>query len=371
MSWKDRAGYILATSTQSEGNALNLQNAHSKLAAMSQFILLPWEHAFSGASSKPHATARLTLGGKARNFVLKMRGGVIFFKEPSRGQVFAIPELFDKNLSRDGIGLVSRWQNEVAAGNFAAFVTKRDYFPQLPVRAQMLMILKPDGSGWMKEHFDQEWFLLPDDKRADVDVWNDKDVESQVRERLPFVQRSLLSRALDPQVLELDPPTWTSESGERIAELLVAATRLFIEPSNPWNDDERRVLEIKSHSAFSKGDIEGFWRAHALHNPRFARVWQLLEPRIQFTGVRWSEGGEVLEAQYARNRNDKVFGAGMEKWGELWRGNWAPQRASFRVQLPDVANQSAHERLEAGLLLREWLRGKMSDGEIEELLGSA
>lgn len=335
---------------------------------MSQFLLLPWEHAFSGASPKPHATARLTVGGKTRNFVLKMRDGVVFFKEPSRAPVFAIPELFDQNLSRDAIGLVSRWQNEVARNNFGAFVLKRDYFPKIPVRAQMLIILKPDGDGWMKEHFDSQWFLLPDDKRAEVDVWNDKEVDSHVRLRLPFVQRSLINRALNPQVLELDSPTWKGESGEKISEVLIAATRLFIEPSNPWNDNEHRILKIKSHSAFSKGDIEGFWLKHALHNPKFARVWELMEPRVQFVGVRWSEGGEQLEPQYARNRSDKVFQEGLEKWGHLWRGNWAPQRASLWVQLPDVSSQSAHERLEAGLLLREWLSGKMGEREIEELL---
>ena len=336
---------------------------------MSQFILLPWEHAFSGASLKPHATARLTLGGKTRNFLLKMRNGVIFFKEPSRGQVFAITELFDQNLSRDAIGLVSRWQNQVAQNNFGAFVLKRDYFPKLPVRAHILLIVKPDGSGWMKEHFDEEWFLLPDDKRADLDVWNDKHVESQVRDRLPFVQRSLINRALNPQVLELDLPTWKLESGEKISELLVAATRLFIEPSSHWNQDERRVLKIKSHSAFSKGDIEGFWLKHALHNPKFARVWELLEPQIQFVGVRWSEGGEQLD-QYGRSRNEKVFKEGLEKWGQLWRGNWAPQRASFRVQLPDVSSQTAHEQVEAGLVLRDWLREKMINSEIEQLLAA-
>jgi hypothetical protein len=341
-----------------------------KLRAMSQFILFPWEHAFSGASSRPHAQARLSIGGKTRNFLLKMQGGVIFFKEPSRGQVFAIPEPFEQELSRDSVGLVSRWQSAVTAGNFGAFVLKRDYFPKLPVRAQILIILKPDGSGWMKEHFDDEWFLLPEDKAVPLDVWNDKDVEFHIRERLPFVQRSLINRALDPQILELDPPTWKAEDGEKITELLVAATRGFIEPSNPWNGDERRILKIKSHSAFSKGDIEGFWLKHALHNPKFARVWELLEPRIQFVGVRWSEGGEQLD-QYGRTRNAKVFKEGLEKWGQLWRGNWAPQRASFRVQLPDVSNQSAHERLEAGLVLRDWLRGKMSEGEIEALLGSA
>ena len=334
---------------------------------MSQFVLPPFDFPFSGHNARPHAQARLTIGGKARNFVLKIHDKTLYFKEPARGQVFALFDEFNVAQARDSIGLVSKWQSQIAQNNFGAFVTKRDYFPKLPVRAQILMILKSDGSGWMREHFDTDWFLLPDDKAAPLNVWNDREVESQIKERLPFVQTKLISRALEPQTLELDPPRFLGESGERIAEVIAAAARLFIEPVDYWNDEERRLIKIKSNSTFSKGDIEGSWRAHALHNPKFARVWDLLEPQIQFVGLKWSEGGEQLE-QYARNRNEKVFNAGMEKWGKFWRGNWAPQRASFRVPIPDVSNQSAHERLEAGFLLREWLREKMSEGEIEALL---
>ncbi len=336
---------------------------------MSQFVLAPYEHAFSGASPKPHATARLKVGGKFRNFVLKIHEGTLYFKEPARGQVFAVLEELDADLARDPIGLVSRWQFHVAQGDFGAFVTKRDYFPKLPVRAQILMVLNADGSGWMKEHFDSQWFLMPDEKAAPLDIWNDKDVESQIRDRLFPVQRQLINRALTPEILAADPPRWLAEGGERITELLVAATRLFVPPSDYWNDAERRILKIKSHSPFAKGDIESYWLKHAQHNPKFQTFWDLLEPRIQFVGVHWNEGGENLE-QYGRKRNEKVFQAGLEKWGDLWRGNWGPQRASFKIELPDTTAQTAHERTGAALTLREWLVGNLPDAEIEKLLQS-
>ena len=342
-------------------------NIHANSRLMSQFVLPPFDFPFSGHNVRSHAQARLTIGGKTRNFVLKIHDRTLYFKEPARGQIFALLEEFDPTDARDSIGLVSRWQTSIAADNFGAFVSKRDYFPKLPVRAQILMILKSDGTGWMREHFDQNWFLLPEEKQAELDVWNDKEVEAQIRARLPFVQTQLISRALDPQTLELNPPQFLAQSGEQISEVIGAAARLFIEPMDYWNDEERRVLKIKSNSAFSKGDIEGSWLKHAQHTPKFARVWELLEPQIQFVGLKWNEGGEQLE-QYGRSRNTKVFEAGLEKWSRFWRGNWAPQRAGFVVQVPDVSNQSAHERLEAGLLLRDWLRGKMSEVKIEELL---
>ncbi|BCM89699.1 hypothetical protein IAD21_01546 [Abditibacteriota bacterium] len=331
---------------------------------MSQFVLLPYEYPFSGANSKPHATARLTVGGKARNFVLKIHEGTLYFKEPARSQIFVVLDEFDADLARDSIGLVSRWQQQVAQNNYGAFVTKRDYFPKIPVRAQILMVLNADGSGWMKEHFDSQWFLMPDEKAAPLDIWNDKEVEAQIRERLFPVQRQLINRALTPEILTAESPRWLAEDGDRITELLVAATRLFVPPSDYWNDAERRILKIKSHSTFAKGDIEGYWLKHAQHNLKFKQFWDILETHIQFVGIRWSEGGENLE-QYGRRRNEKVFQAGLEKWGHLWRGNWGPQRASFKIELPDTTNQTAHERMEAALTLREWLNGKIPAGEIE------
>jgi len=338
---------------------------------MSQFLISPWEHALSGALAKPHATARAGIGGKSRNFVLKMHDGVLFWKEPSRAPIFAVTEVFDESLAHDAIGLVSRWQSELAKNNFGVLVSKRDYFPKLTVRGQISMIVKSDGSGWMKEHFDEGWFSLPEDGAERLDVWNEKEVEAHIRERFPFVQRALINRAISADIFEREAPMWKSATGETISALLVAAARLFLDPSTPWNDDDWRVLKIKSHSAFARGDIEGRWRAHALHSPPFAAFWEHLEPCIQFVGVRWTEGGEQIE-QYARARNKKVFAEGLEKWGHLWRGNWAPQRASFSVQLPNLETTTAHEKLEAALVLRDWLRlsASMSEGQIEKLLAA-
>jgi len=333
---------------------------------MSQFSLLSQEHGFARSGAKPDATARLSIGGKARNFLLRLHEGLIYFKEPSRAPVFAITETFDSSLARDAIGLISRFGSEVAQSNYGALVSKRDYFPGLPVRAQISLILRPDGTGWMREHFDDDWFMLPDDKAAPLDVWNDQDTEAAMRARLPFAQRSLLNRAISPEWRQRETPVWQGEASETITRLLIAAARTWIAPSAPWNDEEWRLLKFKSHSAFSRGDIEGRWLKHALLSPQFAAFWEVLEPQIQFVGVRWSEGGEQLE-QYARTRNEKIFQAGLEKWGRDWRGNWAPQRASYPVQLPDTSNPTAHERMEAALLLREWLAPKMGEKALESL----
>ncbi len=325
---------------------------------MSQFVLSPFDFPFSGHSARPHAQARLTVGGKARNFVLKIHDGTLYFKEPARSRGWALLEEFEPDAARDSIGLVSRWQRAVDAGQFGAFVSRRDYFPKLPVRAQILLLLTGDGSGWMREHFDPDWFLLPGDRAAPFDVWNDLEVEATVEARLPFAQRQLINRAIPRETLSTDAPRWLAMSGDEIARVVTAAATLFLSPDAFWNEPDNRVLKIRSHSAFARGDIEGRFLKHALHSPQFARVWKLLEPRIQYVGVQWREGGEESD-QYVRPRNEAVFAAGLEKWGHLWRGNWAPTRASFPIEIPEIAGITAHERLEAGLVLRDWLRGRM------------
>src|SRR5690554_119205 len=101
---------------------------------MKDFILHPYEYAGASFNPKAHAEARLEIGGKKRNFTLKIHEGIIYFKEPARAQVFAIPQIYEENLVRDSIGLISRWQRDLAAGNYGAFIAKRDFFAQLPVR---------------------------------------------------------------------------------------------------------------------------------------------------------------------------------------------------------------------------------------------
>ena len=338
-----------------------------KLPPMPQFVLPPFDFPFSGHNPRPHAQARLTVGGKTRNFVLKIHDRTLYFKEPARAPIWALLDEFEPTAARDSIGLVSKWQRAVDTHQFGAFVSRRDYFPKLPVRAQILLLLQPDGSGWMREHFDRDWFLLPDDGAAPLDVWNEREVEARAKDRLPAAQRQLINRALSPETLSNDPPRWLAASGDEIARVVIAAATLFLSPDAFWNEPDNRVLKIRSHSQFARGDIEGRFLKHALHSPQFARVWELLEPQIQFVGIHWREGGEESD-QYVRPRNEAVYSAGLEKWGQLWRGNWAPTRAIFPITIPEIADISAHEKLEAGLVLRDWLRGWMGEGEIEALL---
>lgn len=335
---------------------------------MKPFVLPPWE--FSGATfnSKAHAETRLEIGEKKRNFLLKMHEGVIYFKEPSRGALYAIPQLFAPELAKDPIGLISAWRDAVRVENYGVFVIKRDYFQGLPVRGQFLTIVQSDGGGWMKEHFDTEWFSLPLlEKALDFNVWDDKEVETHMRTILPGVKASLLQRTVSPEVRHAGAPRFVGGDQNQWLLLLAAGARLFL--SNSRVNKAASDQKLKSHSAFAKGEFEGFWIKNALREPNFAAFWRTVEAKIAFVGVHWNEGGE-REQQYARPRSVRVFNAGIEAWGENWRGNWAPQRGSFSFDLADFGSCSAHEKLEAALQCRDFLRGQTSDKEIEALLQS-
>ena len=332
---------------------------------MKDFVVAPFEFLGSGLNSRAHAEARLEIGGKKRNFVLKLHDGVLYFKEPSRGQVFAVLQIFDANLARDSIGLISTWQREIAAGNFGAFVAKREFFAKLPIRGQFLMIVQSDGNGWMKEHFDGEWFSLPLlDSPPKSDLWDEKSVETQIGELLPLVKASLLQRIVSPEIRQSDAPRFVGGDKDEFLLLIKAAARLFLADSAI---QAPASLKLKSHSAFAKGEIESFWLKNALREPRFAAFWKILEREMPFVGVKWSEGGEQ-DRQYARPRAARFFEAGLEQWGENWRGNWAPQRGSLSFDVGDFCNCSAHEKLEAALQTRQWLRGKIAESEIEAIL---
>lgn len=339
----------------------SLRRKRRKLARVSSFVLSPWEHAATDFNPAPHAQTRLEIGGKKRNFLLKLREGVIWFKEPSRGAIFGTLALFPDNLTRDSIGLISAWQKEMAAENFGVLLTKRDYFPKTTCRGRLIFLFKGDGSGWMREHFDHNWFDIPPiEPFVPFSLWNPREAEEALQKFLGAARAQLINRAINPAVRELEPPQFFGPHADAFEAVLRAALQLFVSAT-----PHARTLQFKAHSSFAKGEIEGYDLNWCLRAPGFALVWKQLESTV-LAGVNWSEGGEELTA-YNQKRNEKFHAAGLEKWGENWRGNWAPRRAKWSVELPTNA-PSAHEKIEAAKILRDWSRGKSWENELSERL---
>lgn len=323
---------------------------------MKDFILYPYEYAGSSFNPKAHAETRLEIAGKKRNFVLKVHEGVIYFKEPARAPVFAIVDIVDDALARDPIGLISRWQRDIAQENYGAFIAKRDFFAGLPVRGNFLMLVRADGQGWMREHFDKGWFDLPTwEKPQTFDLWNDKAFEAQIGSVFPWVKASLLQRVVEPETRGAETPRWLGGSFDEFSSLVTAAVHLYLKPD--FENGADLDFKLKSHSAFAKGEIDAPWLKSACLNPKFDAVWQLLERQFHFVGVHWNEGGEKVE-MYPRPRIEQVFQDGIAAWGENWRGNWAPQRGSVTFRIHSPARLSEAEKQVAGELLERWMSGR-------------
>ena len=293
-----------------------------------------------------------------------MRENMIWFKEPSRGAIYGTFALFPENLARDAIGLISAWQKEVSEGNFGVLLTKRDYFPKTTCRGRLIFLFKNDGSGWMRENFDKNWFDIPViEPFAPFSLWNPREAEDALQIVVGAARAQLINRAIAPAVRELEPPQFFGPHADNFESVLRAALQLFVAPQ-PGNTS----LKFKGHSSFAKGELEGYDLNWCLHSPGFALVWQQLETTV-LAGISWSEGGEDLSA-YNQKRNEKFYAAGLEKWGENWRGNWAPHRAKWEIELPTDA-PTAHETIEAARVLRDWSRGKSWENELETLIRAA
>lgn len=319
-----------------------------KAPAPSPFFIAPWEYPSTQFDAMPGATVRVEIGGKKRNLLLKTRGGRIFFKEPSRSQIYATTERFDEDLSGDA--LIEKWEATVEAENYGALTAKRDYLSRLPIRAQIIFIVRPDGSALAQEHFDGEtWFELP---RASIapDLWNADAVGDTIGLLLGSAQNAVLDRAIAPEIRSSEPVQFVGCTPAKFALLLRGAASAFVP------DDVRARLQMavtfKSHSAFHAGEANSNFKWIERPAPDFARVWDLMLEHHPFVGLNWHEGEEA-DNSYPRARLERLWKAGIEKWGDNWRGNWAPQRARFEWKSDAIV--SAHDTLESRLELRDWL----------------
>jgi len=98
-------------------------------------------------------------------------------------------------------------------------------------------------------------------------------------------------------------------------------------------------------------------------------VWNIAKWHFGYVGVEWKRASEhpELQAQY----KPKVWQSGIEKWGENWRGNWVGTPFKTQITSPPLTAPSAHQKLEAALVLREFLRDKMPAEKLDKLLDCA
>lgn len=332
------------------------------------FAISPWEYPGAHFDSSPHAITWLEIGGKKRTFWLKMRDGIIFFREATRVPVLAIPKLFAQDLAPDADRLVYEWKREISLDNYGPLIVSHRLWPRTPVSANYCIILRASGSGWIKEHFDATWREFASPFNTPLNLWSVKPAYGNESEKIVGEMRPLfLNREVDAAHFQSIDAHWSHGNADEMLEVLRSAAQLWPGPGK-WSDYARRPLEwrCKSNSPFRAGSVTGNLTFGSSH--RFQLVWGMVKWHYGFVGIEWRKASDEPELNAEWNEQWK---RGFDRWGENWRGNWVGRQYETELSMPPVTPPSHHERLEAALVLRDFLRDKMPTDKIDDLLHDA
>ena len=314
-----------------------------------EFALLPWEYRGSGADLKAHAVIpKLTIHYQVRRFLVKMREGVIYFKDTTTGEVFAVLQRFENQM--DAESLVETVRESVAKRNFGHYIVRHRVSLRGYGSVVACVIFNySNKTGWLKEWFEEDWLVF-----EKYDNPNDAIKKSE---------ETLFDRVMNPKQRQDVPMQWLQGSQPELQQIMMAAYRVLAPDSIIPNQTAAGMLltlvaqspldvRVANYDAFA--DFSLF--------PKFKRT---LQERFSVRGMKW----EWLNPGYLYDRTR--YDRGMEKWGENWRGNWVVNPRYVRLFLPLLQTSTAHERLEAALELRDWLQGKLPEPEIDTLLREA
>ena len=111
---------------------------------------------------------------------------------------------------------------------------------------------------------------------------------------------------------------------------------------------------------------------HLVWNNYFSRIRNIVKWQNAFIGAEWkmaSVDGEFA-AQLKPNVR-KSWQRGLNRWGDKWRGNWVGQQHKIDFSVPSFSTPSHHDKLEAALVLRDFLADKLPAAQIETMLRDA
>ncbi len=321
------------------------------------FSILPWEHPGSDFDAAPHALSSLEVNGAARAFGIKMRDGVIYFKEDGREAMWAIPRLFAQELAGDESALCETWREYVERQQFGRFVARHFTFPDTEAHGLATMIHGSDGSGWIKEWFDSNWLDVPPfSKSKQFDVWGQK-YESASKRAIASALPALLDRALPPLDLVSTPARWVKGTQLELERAFALGVRAFVGPREPRRRVEAR---FNAHGVAGKGGV-----VHGFNSPPFKNAFRVtpaflpwiraLDEAFLWVGCSWFEGRQSgYRSPDWLARSESLKSEQVQKWGEKWRGLWDFWAPQLRLSAP-VGELSAHERLESRFQLFEWI----------------
>ena len=326
---------------------------------MPEFSILPWEHRGSGAPAVADARTQLEIGGRARNFRLKMREGVIYFSEPNRAPMWAVTQIFERHL--DGNELIEIWKIEIERDNYGRFIIYRPNLPDTTVGTTLAMIHRADYAGWVREWFAPDWHQTPVHRdRKTLDVWGDK-FQNATRRAYSHAGAALVNRAMNPGERRDIPLRWVAGDETELQRIFALAVRVWMrrdanypQQSGPFQRSFAASSPVNEGGWFSQDWLSSF-AADLQVSPAFLPMLRLMETHFVLVGLHWK----------------KTLQRPKNPWGERWRGRWKTVAPEINLSATVESSLSAHDKLEAQLELRDWLKDKISARQSANWLNKA
>ena len=333
---------------------------------------MPWEYRGSSFDPTQHAVTSLELGGRKRDFLLKMRGGIIYFKEPKRAPIFAVLRQFDTEMRGDE--LAKEWKREVERENFGRCYARSADFQRCPGKTVIVAIIRSDFSGWISDAFHTHWHVVPKHRdRKILNVWeasaNTGTWRAFLRVRDALRDRDMLGDALrdrdmlgdalrDRDMLASErqtiAPHWVTGNEIELQRIFAIVMQLYVHRgvgnfSHTW--------KFGATNMASQGGFLHTFNPNYYQDLRFSATLvplvRLLNQHFLWVGMDWKH-------------HDTRFFSPMR--GNDWRGAYSIVTPSLELTVPLVAILSNHERLELSLELRDWLTDKVSPRRIDSWL---
>ena len=297
-----------------------------------------------------------------------MRDGMIYFKEPTRAPMFAVPRHFAQNLAGDE--LVQAWQEEVVRRNYGRFYWA---WVSLPARASTTVIAgihRADYFGWVCDAFQLDWKIVPPHRNGrETDIWT-SGLRRVPQRALKRHETALLDRAQPGSERQNIEPHWAVGEETELRRVFSLVLRLYARSTTGSTAPISSLFMASNPASF------GGWR-HTF-NPSCYRGFQFssaLQPLLDvlprhfvWTGLEWTfqeanRDSTTKANLHAREQN--------QKWGRDWRGNWSVTTPSIRLHTDVPSALSAHEKLESLLELRDWLDDQVSLRQRDNWLAKA
>ena len=328
-----------------------------------QFVLAPWEHRGAIFDARPDAVAQLELDGQVRTFLLKVKRNMLWFREAERDDewVFAVMAPLETDSEkaefwRNESEFLAAWfENELRSGNFGRAVVWDDF---QNYEGNFILLFAADGRGIAREPWDNEglsfeWPAYKELNPPEALDWPFETFQNAARELDKNWKLGVKFGEREPprQVLDGEELYWLCGSREELEQLTIWMAHVAAGMDEFWAQNGLPKICFRYRSENQYGRAQLAW--------------------LEWPQVRWQAQDEEIPSSLCHLAD--LFLDFHTPVGHEWefqdamggRDSWEPDGLNISF---DVSAPTAHEKLEAHRILRDWLRGKVPDEQISVLL---